>query len=464
MKSPILDDFLQAVAHQDDSADEKLDRLIASTTPEDLARTAEILLREGGTETFAGALELVNLLADRHVELWDSLVFAVENRPELGMENSLTAVALLRAADRLPQLGACKELAARVEEIEEMGEELDHQIEDLLDSGPDQMLPLLISLEEMTADQRAAAIADLLERGSPQTSRELLEILALPARATGFVMPLAESASVFCISDDETSLSVRSWVTDLSRAGQFGAGLDFMDTGEAVHRFVLAGSWQKGVRLFEYQALAADEPGFEIQLEPPRMVCNHPTLVRKWVMNLLDTGFSADWKSNQGIWTAGYFDRRLLCWKDEDTQTWNQWQVALVDQNPLDLRIEPLLADARRVVEGVSHWFGGDATTHELVEEFQKRNCEFGSETGQSIVRVWFERYLGPQMGDIVARLQAMSFFWLAQSGMDTAEKVNLEELARASARLAQDLADPSRVVPGHPFVQAVAKWVFQNQ
>lgn len=464
MSLPILDDFLQAVANQDDAAEEKLDRLIAATTADNLANATATLLREGRNDAFAGAIELVNLLADRHAELWDSLIFAVENRPELGMENALAAVALLRAADRLPESGVCKELAARVEEIEEIGEELDEQIHDLLASGPDQLLPLLVSLEEMTADQRQAAITDLLERADAQASRELLEILALPTQATGFIMPSAESASAFCISREENDLLQRCWVTDLSQAGQFGAGLDFIDAGEAVHRFVLGGSWPKGVRLFEYQALVADEPGFEIRLEPPRMVCNHPTLVRKWVMELLERGFAADWKSNQGIWTAGYFDRRLLCWKEADAQKWDSWQVTLVDKNPLDLRIESIVADAGKVTEAVSHWFGGEAITRELSDEFLRRNCEFGHETGQSIVRVWFERYLGPLMGELVARLRAMSFFWLAQSEMEEQKKSRLEELARASARLAKDLSDPSRVVPGHPIVQAAAKLVFQNQ
>ncbi|MFM7132537.1 MAG: hypothetical protein ACKO0V_24585, partial [bacterium] len=66
MNSPLLDEFLRAVTQQDDSADEKLDRLIASSPADDLAKAVDLLLLEGDAEAFAGAIELVNLLADRH--------------------------------------------------------------------------------------------------------------------------------------------------------------------------------------------------------------------------------------------------------------------------------------------------------------------------------------------------------------------------------------------------------------
>ncbi|MFM7590953.1 MAG: hypothetical protein ACKO85_04095 [Isosphaeraceae bacterium] len=464
MNSPLLDEFLRAVTQQDDSADEKLDRLIASSPADDLAKAVDLLLREGDAEAFAGAIELVNLLADRHSALWDSLIYAIENRPELGMENALTAVALLRAADRLPQNSACRELAGKIEEIEEIGHELDGQINHLLASGPDQLIPLLVSLEEMAADERHAAIADLLDRADPQTGRELLEILALPAQATGFVLPSGKAASAFCMASARSDLLQNAWVTDLSQAGQFGAGLDFMNTGEALHRFVLGGSWQRGVRLFEYQALAAEEPGFEIRLEPPRSVCKHPTLVKKWLIGLLESGFAAGFRSNHGLWAAGYLDRRLLAWIDEDAWKWDAWQGFLVEQNPLGLKGEWLAADASCVANAVSHWFSGDDQAKELVEEFRHRGGKIAAETGQSIVRVWFERHLGPAMAEIIARLRAMSFFWLAQSEMEPGRQEELEQLARASARLSIDLADPSRVVPGHPLVQAVAKIVFENK
>jgi hypothetical protein len=57
-----------------------------------------------------------------------------------------------------------------------------------------------------------------------------------------------------------------------------------------------------------------------------------------------------------------------------------------------------------------------------------------------------------------------MSFFWLARSETELENQKELMALARASARLAMDLADPSRVVPGHPFIQKIAEIVLLGQ
>jgi hypothetical protein len=463
--SKVLAEFLIAVAQQDDSVSEKLDELIAVTSPEELARATGALLADGPAQSMPGAIELVSLLADRFDQLWEMLIQAIENRPDISSEDKLAAVVLLKSAGRLPESGICGELAEKVSELSEIGSEIQPQLRQLLLAGPDDALPLLVSIGEMTPQARREIFHDLLDTSDPQLNQSLFEILELPSNATHEKISLSNHFNSFSLSPKIDDLLTCSWVTDLSAAGQFGAGVDFVEDGDVIHRFILGGSWQKGIRLFEYQVADPNEGAMQVRLEPPRSVCSHSTLVKKWMIELLSKGFSGDFKSSAEVWTSGYLDKKLVFWTDVDSDTWAAWQRILVEHNPLDLRPDSLAADAAILAPAVRHWFPADEQSSELISEFQARGKrDLKSEIGQSILRVYFERSLGPRIAELIKRLSAMSFFWLARSETELENQKELMALARASARLAMDLADPSRVVPGHPFIQKIAEIVLLGQ
>jgi len=66
-------------------------------------------------------------------------------------------------------------------------------------------------------------------------------------------------------------------------------------------------------------------------------------------------------------------------------------------------------------------------------------------------------------MIEIIANLRAMGYFWMSLAETDPARQEHWVSTATASARIVEDLSDPSRVVASHPFVDTWARRVFDK-
>lgn len=459
MDLKLLTDYLMAASIDDQTADQKLDLLLAQIEPDIIANAVSELIETGPCEVWAGCMELLGILAGRFPQLWQQLILALETRTDLGTLDQLSGLALLKSSNRLPKSGQILQMASELVDLDELQVWTENSLIEQLTEGPDSALPILQRLGEMQEPDRQEVIRDLTHSAGPTLQKQLQNWFSMIP--TDIQKQNKGEDGSTGNSEFAGDLRFSGWVTDLTAAGQFGAGIEFNDSqmGEVAHRFVLGGGWSQGVRLFDYAEADISEPGVLPQLPSGRTICTHPTLVKKWVLALLDQGWQKDFARNPQMWTAGYLRHELFSWTAEDQKIWENWTEILVDRNPVNVSQESLIQDAEVVCQSVLHWFESDPIAAELITEFTQRNqFDKKDDRWQSTVRIWFERVLGPKMQEYILRLQAMSFFWLAtaESGLNHGD--DWLHKARASARLSMDLSDPARVVAHHPFVQKAAE------
>lgn len=459
MDLKLLTDYLWAASIDDQTADQKLDLLLAQIQADVIANAVSELIETGPCEVWTGCMELLSILAGRFPQLWQQLILALETRTDLGTLDQLSGLALLKSSNRLPKSGQIQQMANELVDLDELQEWTEKSLIEQLTEGPDSALPILLRLGDMQEHDRQDVIRDLLHLADQKLQKQLQNWFSMIPQAN-LKQNKHEDASTRH-SQFAQDLRFGGWVTDLTAAGQFGAGIEVNDSemGEVSHCFVLGGSWSQGVRLFDYAEADISEPVNLPQLPFGRTICTHPTLVKKWVLALLDQGWQKDFVGSPQMWTAGYLRHELISWTAEDQQVWENWTEILVNRNPVNVTHDALAHDAEIVCQSVLHWFEVDPIAAELITEFtQKSEIGKRDDRWQSTVRIWFERVLGPKMQGYILRLQAMSFFWLAIAESNLNQSDDWLHKARASARLSMDLSDPARVVAHHPFVQKAAE------
>ncbi|MFM1800704.1 MAG: hypothetical protein RJA81_56 [Planctomycetota bacterium] len=462
MDIQILSEYLMAAALHHTNAEQLRDRVIAQIPAEVIADAVSELILSGPNEAWTGCLDLIGLLGGRFESLWQNLINAVITRTDLGTFDRLSALALLNSEGRLSDSDQLAEMRNELTELEELQTWSENSLRNQLLDGPDHALPILERLGALSDQDRIEVVQDLLNSVSPQFRERISSWFAESHGVPNSFTKLMDQAERN--SEEESQTRFEGWVTDFTLTGQFGCGLEFSESDEFLHRFILGGSWNHGIRIFEYREAAGNTDPFKPQLPSGRSLCQHPTLVKKWAIPLLNRSYHHDFEQNPSIWTAGYLREELLQWTAEDQEQWEIWTTELVDQNPVSPSMESLELDSEQIGKNIRHWFAQDLVAAELRTEFSGSLMAQSSDRKQSIVRVWFERHLGPRIQELIGRLQAMSYFWLAVS--ETSDITNPEQwklMGKAAARLARDLADPARVVASHPFVHQVAKLAFDQ-
>ena len=450
-----LTDYLLAVESGDDSADECLDQLIAKVPIPELVEAVSDLLSHGPQAAWIGAVQLSGLLGSESPQLWTTLIEAIQSRIDLGTSHLMAGIALLQVVNQLPDRGRCRDLAEEWAEDRKL-QELDQQSPILaqLQSEPETAIQILENFSDFSNYEQSELIDEIQSQAGSSIQSKILNWLAYaPGSKIMKNMELAGELS------ELKNLELSGWVTDLTASGQFGAGLE--TSGETGNRFIVGGSWNRGMRLYERMEVESDAPDFIPELALPRLVCTHLTLVKYWLSGLLESGWHTEFQPSPPAWTAGYLRHEILTWTTEDEAIWESWTQILVDKNPLNTSAEALKKDSELICQSVPHWFRPDELAVELATEFQKRSEPVTESRIQSAVRVWFERTLGPMVGDLVTNLSAMSYFWLALAESDVMNQRELMQIARASARIASDLNDPARVVANHPFIRAWSEQTF---
>jgi hypothetical protein len=450
-----LTDYLLAVESGDDSADECLDLLIAKVPIPELVEAVCDLLSHGPQAAWIGAVQLAGLLGSESPQLWASLIDAIQSRIDLGTAHLMAGIALLQVVNHLPERGRCRELAEEwAEDQQTLTLNPQSPIIAQLQSEPETAIQILENFSDFSDYEQSELIDEIQSQTGSAIQSKILNWLAYAPGSK--IHKNMESTSDL---SELKNLQLSGWVTDLTGSGQFGAGLE--TAGETANRFIVGGSWNRGMRLFERMEVASDAPDFIPELALPRLVCTHLTLVKYWLSGLLESGWNPDFLPSPSAWTAGYLRHEILTWSTEDEAIWESWTEILVDKNPLNTSAEALKKDAELICQAVPHWFRPDELAVELATEFQRRSEPMTESRIQSAVRVWFERTLGPMVGDLVTNLSAMSYFWLALAESDVMNQQQLMQLARASARIASDLNDPARVVANHPFIRAWSEQTF---
>lgn len=460
-----LNKFFEACRGDDALIDEHIDRLLASIPGDRLAAGIADVLAAGMPVDWPSALQLVGMLANDSLELWPALIKAIESREDLEIPALMEGVALLRQADRLPATGRCGELA---EEWAEATAGDNAEVETLIrlvEEDPEDATTWLGEIAEWSAADRNRLI-EQLRTHPPGHGRDTLLSWIESIDADGLE---AESAESERTGDVPVSLSpswelakpeVRPlWMTDLTDTGTFGAGLETVISSPCV-RIVVAGSLLTGLQYANSFEPADD--AFEPRMPEGRHLSFHPVLVRQMIRELVRTGFVG---KNVLARIDTIFEtllREIAPESESDFAQWERWTRILVDSNPLDRRPAALLADARETLDGLGHWLVPDALAKELASEFRFRIDETEIDRVRGVMRVWFERSLGPRMGGLIEALRQMGYFWLSLGDLDFRDDPSpWHSRARASARIVADLSDPSRVVATHPFVEEFMLRVF---
>ncbi len=462
-----LNEFFEACRGDDALIDEHIDRLLASVPGDRLAVGIASVLGTCSTEDWSTALQLVGMLANERQELWLALIAAIESRQDLDFPELMEGVVLLKQADRLPETGRCGELA---EEWDEATADDDAEIDTLLrlmEEDPEDTPSWLGEIATWTPAERAR-FANQLRAHTPGHGRDTLIAWVDSIDAEGHD---SEHAASGTHDDAPGSLSpawelatpdVRPmWITDLTVSGTFGAGIETAGSPHSV-RIVVAGSLMTGLE-YANSFEPADDAAFEPQMPDGRLLSYNPVLVRHMIRNLVRTGFATGSNSARIDTIFETLLREITPKQDTDDALWERWTRLLVDSNPLDRRTSALLADADETLDGLGHWLVPDPLAKELASEFRFRLDATQIDRIQGVMRVWFERSLGPRMAGIIESLRQTGYFWLSLSDLDShGDPSPWHSRARASARIVADLSDPSRVVATHPFVEQFMLRVFR--
>lgn len=448
--------YLLAVEIGDDSADDRLDELIARIPREELLAAVLNLLASGPAASWMGAVNLAGLLAGEFGEVWATLAKAIETRHDLGTMHQMAGIALLQVGGQVPEMGRCRELADEWSEFPQTGQ---NAILKQVETEPESAFLILEGLGETAPAERWELVQEMLERESTLKPRMLRWLCLVPdARIAAYAAAELEKCNH---TADQLDSAIAfeppffGWVTDLTPAGQFGAGVEW--TGEVNQQVVMGGSWSQGMRLFERLDVEGetDDHDFIPDLKPPRQVCTHLTLIKKWCVALMETGWHKAAQPTRSAWSAGLIHEMLSVWTDEDEIAWENWSRILIENNPVNSNADALQSDATLVCSALPHWFVPDELARELATELRGKSGDVFEHRLQSAARLWFERSLGPGIGLLLGHLHAMSYFWLALAETDVMNQQKLVGQARAAARLVADLNDPARIVATHPMVKA---------
>ena len=457
-----MTDYLLAVETDDESADEKLDELIARMPREQMHVAVTNLLASGPAASWMGALNLAGLLAGEFGEIWPAIAAAIDTRQDLGTTEQMAGIALLQVGGRLPASGKCRELA---DEWAEYPDSEQNAILKQVEIEPESAFLILEGLGESSPAERWELYREMTGHGPDRVRHRMRGWLVCVPDGQIAADAAAELAKCQPAAHEMQSQAFEEpffgWVTDLTAAGQFGAGLEW--SGQFDQQVVLGGSWAHGMRLFERLEGDTEDSDFIPDLKPPRHVCTHLTLIKKWVVALIETGWHPAAQPSRAAWSAGIVREMLMQWTTDDETAWENWSRILVESNPVNSSAEALKQDAALVCGAVPHWFVPDELARELATEFKGRAGEHFEQRLQSAARVWFERSLGPEISRLLVGLQAMSYFWLALAETDVLNQQQLVSQARAAARIVADLNDPARVVATHPFIKAWAETMLRN-
>lgn len=471
---PALDDFLNACQGDDRPFDQRIDQLLVNLTPAEIAAGLKQVVAEGDPADWTAALQLVGMLASEHQALWQTLIDAIEHRHDLDFAALMEGIVLLKQAGRLPETGRCGELAEEWAEIADSETDEIETLVQLVEEDPDAATEWLGEVENWTAAERAQLISQL---GTLPAShgRDLLigwleSLNSQPTNSTGPdsgegagpIMP-APNHPLRAVHDHQIALADTQalWASDLALDGTFGAGAEL---NAPVRRgFVLAGSTASGIRYAQSFELAAGET-FEPRMPGDRLITWHPVYVRQMMRELAS---AATTEAEANIRAGADFEplRDVLANHAAfDAAHWERWTRDLVENNPLDRRPTALQADAEMALGGLGHWLIVDADTRELASELPASSARGSQDRLRAVTRVWFERFLGPRMAGVIRSLGTMSYFWMSLGDTPReAESDRWQAMARASARLAADLSDPSRVVANHPFVETWIRLLFEK-
>ena len=271
-----LTDYLLAVESGDDSADECLDQLIAKVPIPELVEAVCDLLSHGPQAAWIGAVQLAGLLGSESPQLWTHLIEAIQSRIDLGTSHLMAGIALLQVVNQLPDRGRCRDLAEEWAEDRKL-QELDQQSPILaqLQSEPETAIQNLENFSDFSNYEQSELIDEIQSQTGSSIQSKILNWLAYaPGSKIMKNMELAGELS------ELKNLELSGWVTDLTASGQFGAGLE--TSGETGNRFIVGGSWNRGMRLYERMEVESDAPDFIPELALPRLVCTHLTLVKYW--------------------------------------------------------------------------------------------------------------------------------------------------------------------------------------
>lgn len=458
-----LNDFFEACRRDDAAIEEHIDRLVASVPAGRLAAGVATVLEHGIPEDWQAALQLAGMVSNESQELWSALIKAIETRQDLEIPAMMEAIALLKQADRLPDSGRSCELAEEWAEATAGDNAEVETLIRLIEEDPQDAASWLGEIADWSVAERDLLI-DQLRAHSPGHGRDTLISWIESIDASEYQ---AESENAV---DSPESLSpsweiaipvVRPlWITDLTDTGTFGAGLETAGSSPSF-RIVVAGSLLAGMQ-YANSFEPTDDAPFEPQMPEGRHLSFHPVLVRQMIRELVRTGF-VDKNVPARIDTlVDALLHEIAPMRDSDSAQWERWTRILVDTNPLDRRSSILLADASETLDGITHWLVPDPLAKELASEFRFRVDATQVERVRGVMRVWFERSLGPRMAAMIESLRQMGYFWLSLGDLDAqADRSHWHSRARASARIVADLSDPSRVVATHPFVEQFMLRVF---
>lgn len=460
-----LNEFFEVCRDDDARIDEHIDRLLASVPGDRLAAGIVDVLAAGMPVDWPSALQLVGILANESPELWSALIQAIESREDLEIPALMEGIALLRQADRLPATGRCSDLA---EEWAEATAGDNAEVETLIrlvEEDPEDATTWLGEVAEWSVADRNRLI-EQLRTHPPGHGRDTLLSWIESIDADGLEAESAESEKT---ADVPVSLSpswelakpdVRPlWITDLTETGTFGVGLETAISSPCV-RIVVAGSLLAGLQYAN--SFEPSDDAFEPRMPEGRNLSFHPVLVRQMIRELVRIGFSGKSVPTRTDSILETLLREISPEQESDAAQWERWTRILVDSNPLDRRPSALFADARETLDGLGYWLVPDTLAKELASEFRFRTDDTEIERVRGVMRVWFERSLGPRMGGLIEALRQMGYFWLSLGELDGRDDPTLwHSRARASARIVADLSDPSRVVATHPFVEQFMLRVF---
>lgn len=465
-----LNEFFRTCRGSDDPFDEQVDHLLATVPGPQLATGLSNALSAGEPEDWPRALQLVSLLGGEHGDLWNVLIEAVERRRDLAWPDLVHAVALLKIQNRLPESGRAAELAEdwAEETAAEFGD-LDTLIQ-LLEEDPENAPDWLSGIEKWSSAEREQFRARLHDRPPGRGRDTLITWLnAFDSAASTEADPesVERPEVVSAAEPDRPAWELRKldvsslWATDLLVDGTFGVGFEMSD--EQPRRYVVAGSLAEGVRFTE-SFEPTDQDAFVPRLPAGRQVSFHPVFVRQGLRRLIDAGIAPSMSTDRARAILEILSQELAASRTSDAAAWENWTKRLVDTNPLDRRNTALAADADSTLRELDHWLIVDSLASELASEFRASIDTVPIDRLRSAMRVWFERSLGPRMGLILQNLGLMGYFWLSLADIDSEGSDNRwYQVARASGRIVEDLADPSRVVATHPFVELWMKRVFEK-
>ncbi|MBI1322784.1 hypothetical protein GC170_06325 [bacterium] len=460
-----MNEFFEACRLEDAHVEEHIDRLLSRVSADRLASGVDTVLASGIPEDWPAALNLVGLLANESQELWTSLIRAIETRQDLQIPDLMEAVALLNQANRLPEKGRCFELAEEWAEATAGHSEVETLIR-LIEEDPEDAASWLGEIVDWSDAERGLLIEQLRDH-KPGHGRDTLISWIESIESDRQHDELAESMEhelspeLLIPTWDLAIPEIRPlWITDLTDTGTFGAGLETVISSPHV-RIVVAGSLFTGMQ-YANSFEPADDNSFEPRMPEGRNLSFHPVLVRQMIRELVRIGFAGKSVPARIDSIFESLLREISPKRESDAAQWERWTRILVDSNPLDRRPGALSADARETLDGLNYWLVPDPLAKELASEFRSRNDDTEIDRVRGVMRVWFERSLGPRMGGLIEALSQMGYFWLSLGELDGLDEPSpWHSRARASARIVADLSDPSRVVATHPFVEQFMLRVF---